>query len=189
MSSGFGGAGVFNPASPSSHDSTVALVVRDYIPPGARVLDIGGTARGFKARAVLPAGASIAIVNPEPGVGADVADISQLPLTEPPFHLAMLFGVMMYIPREALVALLGTAKQRLRAGGVLLVAEPDPEGFVGAAEVWLKRIFTPHKTFHHYSAAEAREMLRGVGFTRFQDRPDLRPKYRQPPYYILAAGF
>ncbi|RVT99476.1 hypothetical protein EOD42_05145 [Rhodovarius crocodyli] len=189
MGSNFGGGAVFNGASPSSHPQIVARIVRDYVPAGGRVMDIGGTAHGFKAQAVLPAGARLVIVNPEPGVGADVADTSHIPLTEPPFDLAMLFGVILQLPKEIVREIFSLARQRLRAGGTMLVADPDPTGVAGTIDRYSKAIFTPHKKFFVHTPAETRQMLADAGFTRFTDRPDLRPAFRQPPYYILAASF
>jgi hypothetical protein len=75
MGVGFGGNAVFNRASPSSHAACVARIVADYITPAparpVRILDIGGTAVGFRSHAALPAGCEVIIANPEAGVDAD----------------------------------------------------------------------------------------------------------------------
>jgi O-methyltransferase involved in polyketide biosynthesis len=105
----------------------------------------------------------------------------------------------MYLERAALVGLFRDVRQRLRAGGALLVAEPDPDGVVGRIEVAAKRVYAAVKSrwdptrFIFHGASDAQAMLREAGFVMLRDRPDLRPMYpggllpRMPPYFIIAA--
>lgn len=206
MGVGFGGNAVFNRASPSSHPACVAQIVADYVLTSpahpARILDIGGTIRGFgtQARAALPAGCQVVIANPEDGVGAQFKFVSDIPPSEPGFDLAMLFGVMMYLEAAPLLSLLRDVRQRLRAPGTLLIAEPDPEGVVGRAEVAAKTVYAAikslwdptHFTFH--TAADTRRMLQEAGFVQIRDRPDLTPNAKgvfpppMPKYFVIAAS-
>lgn len=206
MGVGFGGNAVFNRASPSSHPDCVKRIVKDYVLTApqhpARILDIGGTIRGFgtQARAALPAGCQLVIANPEEGVGAQFKFVSDIPPSEPGFDLAMLFGVMMYLEREPLLSLLRDVRQRLRGHGTLLVAEPDPGGVIGGVEVAAKKVYAAIRslwnptrfTFHGKSDAE--EMLRQAGFVQIVDREDLTPNAMGvlppplPKYFILAAS-
>ena len=206
MRVGFGGGAAFNRASPSSHRRCVARIVADYVatvPAGpARILDVGGTARGFCAAGIdeLPADAVVVIANPEQDVGADYAYVSDIPPQVEGFDLAMLFGVMMYLPPEPLVALLDDIRRRLRGNGTLLIAEPDPEGPLGRVEVAAKTVYALVKSlwaptgFHFHTAEDTRRMLREAGFTRIEDRQDLTPLAMgvmpppMPPYFVLAAG-
>lgn len=206
MRVGFGGGSAFNRASPSSHARCVARIVEAYVAPcpfrPVRILDVGGTARGFAAAGVdaLPADAAVVIANPEQGVGAEYAYVSDIPAGAEGFDLAMLFGVMMYLPPEPLVGLLGDIRRRLRGNGTLLVAEPDPEGVIGRVEVVAKTVYSAVKSlwspteFHFHTAGDARRMLREAGFARIEDRPDLTPNAVGvlpppiPPYFVIAAG-
>lgn len=204
MGVGFGGNAVFTRASPSSHAACVARIVADYVAPVTarpiRILDIGGTAAGFRSQAVLPAGCEVIIANPEAGVGADYAFVSDIPPTVPGFDLAMLFGVMMYLQPEPLVSLMRDVRRRLRAHGTLLVAEPDPEGVVGRVEVAAKKVYAAIKSlwdptrFTFHTAADTRRMLREAGFVHIRDRPDLTPNAMGvfpppiPPYFVIAAS-
>ncbi len=204
MGVGFGGSSVFNRASPSSHAGCVARIVADYLQSPAaapaRILDIGGTANGFRAHAALPAGCQVVIANPEPGVGADYRFVSEIPQTVPGFDLAMLFGVIMYLPPDQLGILLHDVRQRLRGAGTLLIAEPDPEGLVGRAEIAFKTVFAAIKSlwdptkFHFYTKAETTKLLHAAGFGSVRNRWDLTPNAMgampppQPPYYVLAAS-
>jgi SAM-dependent methyltransferase len=204
MGVGFGGNAVFNRASPSSHPGCVGRIVADYVLTAprhpARILDIGGTAAGFRARAALPAGCQVVIANPEADVGADFAYVADIPPTEPGFDLAMLFGVMMYLEREPLLSLLRDVRQRLRAPGTLLVAEPDPGGVIGGVEVAAKKVYAAIRSlwnptrFTFHGKAEAEEMLRQAGFVRVVDRGDLTPNAMGvlppplPKYFVLAAS-
>ncbi len=204
MQVGFGGNAVFNRASPSSHAACVARIVADYVVPvttrPVRILDIGGTQAGFRQNASLPAGTEVIIANPQSNVGADFAYVSDIPSTVVGFDLAMLFGVMMYLPPEQLLLLFRDVRNRLRARGVLLVAEPDPEGVVGRVEVAAKTVYAaikslwdPTKFVFHTSGA-AREMLRQAGFVQIRDRPDLTPNAMGayppplPKYFVIAAS-
>ncbi|NKC30378.1 class I SAM-dependent methyltransferase [Falsiroseomonas selenitidurans] len=202
MGVGFGGNAVFNRASPSSNPDCVARIVAEFLPAAGRpprLLDIGGTAGGFRRLAALPPGSRLVIANPERGVGADYAYVQDMPPGEADFDLAMLFGVMMYLPPEDLLTLFRDVKQRLRGDGTLLVAEPDPEGVVGRVEVAAKTVYAaivslwnPTRFIFHTQGA-ARALLRQAGFGRIRSRPDLRPGGQgfapppQPPYFVLAA--
>lgn len=203
MSTGFGGGSLYNRASPSSHARCTQRIVKDYVittvSHPARILDVGGTARGFAAHAELPPGCQVVIANPEAGSGAQYPFVSTIPASEPPFDLAMLFGVMMYLDRGALIGLLRDIRLRLRPGGTLLVAEPNPEGVVGGLEVLAKRayaairsIVTPtHFTF--YGPTETVRLLGEAGYARTQDRTDLTPNRMgvlpppMPAYFVVAA--
>jgi SAM-dependent methyltransferase len=203
MGVGFGGNPVFNRASPSSHAGCVARIVADYIAgvasPPARVLDIGGTAAGFRRHAALPAGTVVVVANPEQGSGADFAFVADIPLSQPGFDLAMLFGVMMYLPEEPLLALLRDVRQRLRGHGTLLVAEPDPEGVAGRVEVLAKRVYAAIRSawdptrFTFHSKAQTEALLRKAGFVQLRDRADLTPNAMGvfppplPRYFVVAA--
>lgn len=200
----FGGQAIFNRASPTSYPRCVSTIVADYVSSGGgRVLDIGGTQRGFRARAQLPAGGSVYIANPERGVGADIDYVANIPPNTPKFDLAMMFGVMMYIEAGALLELMRDTRQRLRGGGTLLVADPDPERFWGAWDVRTKQPVAALRTrlgqpvrFHPHTRREVTEMLKKAGFTQFRDRDDLVPGFRDsfplpppvPRYFILAAS-
>lgn len=202
MKVGFGGSSIFNGSSPSSDEGCVARIVADYVAPFAarppRVLDIGGTAFGFRRRAALPAGGSVLIANPQQGVGADYAYVADIPGDVPGFDLVMLFGVMMYLRRDPLVALFRDVRQRLRPGGTFLIAEPDPQSVTGAGDMAAKKLVAVlslghFMNFAFHTEAETVAMLREAGFTGTASRPELRPYYpggllpRQPPYFILAA--
>ena len=205
MRVGFGGNSAFNRASPSSHRCCVARIVAEFVANApshpARILDVGGTARGFCAAGIdeLPADAVVVIANPEPGVGADYAYVADIPPGVEGFDLVMLFGVMMYLPPDALVGLFGDIRQRLRGGGALLVAEPDPEGVIGRIEVVAKTVYSAVKSlwspteFHFHTAADTRRMLTEAGFTRISNRDDLTPNAMGvlpppiPPYFVIAA--
>ena len=80
MSGGFGGGSIYNRASPSSHAACTQRIVQDYVLTAssrpARILDVGGTARGFRARASLPPGCELVIANPEAGSGAQYGFVS-----------------------------------------------------------------------------------------------------------------
>lgn len=202
MGVGFRGNAVFNRASPSSHPGCVARIVDDYLPArgrAPRILDIGGTAGGFRSQAVLPPGSSVIIANPQRGVGADYGFVQDMPPQEANFDLAMLFGVMMYLPPEALLTLFRDVRLRLRAGGTLLVAEPDPEGVVARVEVAAKTVYAaivslwnPTKFIFH-SQGDARDLLRRAGFSQVHSRPELTPNAMGvlppplPRYFVLAA--
>lgn len=203
MGVAFGGNPMFNRASPSSHARCVTRILKEYLgdaPAGqARILDVGGTRSGFAHQVALPSGTRVIIANPEAGVGADYPYVSQIPPTEPGFDLAMMFGVIMYLQPADLVPLMNDVRQRLRAGGTLLVAEPDPEGLIGWAEMTAKKVFSRIRSvwdptrFHFHTAGDTRRMLREAGFVRISDRPDLTPNAMGvmppplPPYFIVAA--
>jgi len=141
MSVGFGGNAVFNRASPSSHPRCIARIVADYIATAGyspvRILDVGGTAGAFQQHAPqLPAGTQVIVANPESGSGAQYRFVADIPLTEPAFDFAMMFGVMMYLDDNDLRQLMRDVRQRLRGHATFLIAEPDPEGIVGRIEVW-----------------------------------------------------
>lgn len=201
MGVGFGGNAVFNRASPSSHPRCVAAIIADYLAhagASARVLDIGGTERGFRSHA----GCTVYIANPEAGVGADVDYVSNIPSTVPKFDLAMLFGVMMYIEPQPLTDLMRDVRQRLRGHGTLLVAEPDPEGVLGQMEVAAKKTYAAIRSlwdptrFTFHTKAQTREMLQRAGFVTIRERPDLVPGFRDtmplpapsPRYFVMAAS-
>jgi hypothetical protein len=200
MGAGFGGAKVFNPASPSSSERSVAAIVRDYVEPFAgkppRILDVGGTQHGFSAQARLPTGTEVVIVNPERGAGARYADLREIPGSDPGYDFAMLFGVMMYVDAETLRGMFAQIRARLRGTATLLVADPDYGTPFGLAEIPLQKmramIFGHSFTFHTEADAEA--MLFKAGFPTLRARPDLRPTYpglpiaRIPPYFIIAAS-
>lgn len=205
MGVGFGGNAVFNRASPSSYDACVARIAADYLSrvprPPPRVLDIGGTEHGFRSRCGLSSGTQVVIANPERGVGADYDYVSSIGPNVEGFDLAMLFGVMMYIERAPLVGLLRDVRQRLRGGGTLLIAEPDPEGVAGRAEVAAKTIYAAVRSFwdptkfHFHTRGETAQMLREAGFVRITERPDLTPNAMkvtwpppQPRYFVIAAS-
>lgn len=204
MGVGFGGSSVFNRASPSSHAACVARIVADYLShpaaSPARVLDIGGTAAGFRSHAKLPAGCQVVVANPEKGVGADYDFVSNIPPAAPGFDMAMLFGVMMYLRPDQLGSLMRDVRQRLRGAGTLLIAEPNPEGVVGQVEIASKKVYAAIKSlwdptkFTFYTKAETTKMLRAAGFGGVRDRWDLTPNAMgvmpppMPPYYVLAAS-
>ena len=200
MGVGFGGNPVFNRASPSSHAACVVRIVADYLPNGGRILDIGGTAAGFRSHAALLAGTEGVIANPEAGVGADYRFVADIPPSVPGFDLAMLFGVMMYLERAPLVSLMRDVRQRLRGHGALLIAEPDPEGVVGRAEVAAKTLYAAIKSlwdptkFTFHTKAETQQMLREAGFVSIRDRTDLTPNRMgifpppMPPYFVVAGS-
>jgi hypothetical protein len=199
MSGAFGGSWVFNGPSPSSDAGCVARIVADYVAPirarPRRVLDVGGTEGGFRGQAALPGDTELVIANPEAGVGAHVAYVSDIPASAPGFDFAMLFGVMMYLERALLAGLFRDIRVRLRGKATLLVAEPDYEHGFGIAEKAVQKarglVFGKSFTFH--PGEEVRRMLREAGFVDLRDRPDLRPTYpgtqiaRQPAYLVIAA--
>jgi len=205
MGVGFGWNAVFNRASPSSYDACVGRIAADYLSdirrPPPRVLDIGGTDHGFRSRAGLPPGTQVVIANPERGVGAEYDYVSSIGPNVEGFDLALLFGVMMYIERAPLIGLMRDVRQRLRGAGTLLIAEPDPEGVVGQAEVAAKTIYAAVRSlwdptkFHFHTKGETAAMLREAGFVRITERPDLTPNAMkvtwpppQPRYFVVAAA-
>jgi hypothetical protein len=204
MQVGFGGNAVFNRASPSSHAGCVAQIVADYVVPvttrPVRILDIGGTQAGFRKNASLPAGTEVIIVNPQANVGADFDYVSSIPSTIAGFDLAMLFGVMMYLSPEQLLILFQDVKHRLRGRGIFIVAEPDPEGVVGKAEIAAKTVYAAIKSiwnptkFNFHKSGAAREILRQAGFVQIRDRPELTPNAMGvfppplPKYFVIAAS-
>lgn len=192
MGDGFGGGAIFNRASPSSHKSCVDRIIAGYLRPGqpARILDVGGTDRGFRRRATLPPKSRVVIANPEVGVGADYDYVHLIPPKEGNFDLAMIFGVMMYMERDSLLTLLRNVRQRLRGGGVLLVAEPDPKSVSGYFDAGLKKIghsVLNTRKFIFYSKADTTALLLEAGFGETRERDDLRPSLVLPPYYVIAA--
>lgn len=198
MPEAYGGGAAVNPASPSSHDACVAKIVETYVRPGSRILDVGGTAHGFAARAALPEGCSLVIVNPEGDhpykwvrdirIGGEAGEVR-------PFDLAMMFGVMLYWPRESVVKDLRDIRERLARGGVLLLAEPSPEGAAGTAEKLLKKgvemASFGYFKFYFHTLDEACAMLKEAGFAQVRERRDLSPWAmgirRLPPYYVVEA--
>lgn len=199
MGTGFGGNPIYNRASPSSHERCVNAIIREFLSKGGRVLDIGGTGSGFRSQAALPAGSTVVIANPERGVGADYRFVSDIPPSVERFDLAMLFGVMMYLERAPLVALMDDVRRRLKPRGTFLIAEPNPEGVVGAAEILAKTIYAAIKSlwdptkFTFYTVDDTKGMLREAGFHNVAERSDLTPNRMgvfpppQPPYYVVAA--
>jgi hypothetical protein len=193
----FGGHSVFNGASPSSDSTCVARIVADYVTPvgnTARILDVGGTASGFKRRAQLPAGTELIVANPQPGSGADCKYVADIPVSGPGFDLAMLFGVMMFLSSDDLLALMRDVRQRLRGNATFLVAEPDPEGVWGQIEVIAKkalmavsRAWDP-KNFIFYTQRQAKDLLFAANFGLLRERSDLVPRFALPPYYVIAAS-
>ena len=208
MDKGFGGHARFNGASPSSHDVIVQKIIEEFVPAGARILDVGGTATGFKARARLPEGASIVIANPEIEMQPDYPSVDKMPPNETSFDFAMLFGVIMYETTEAgVVGLLQGIRERLRAGGILLLADPDPESWSGWADAGAKSaigsildlfgVESRIGALKSYKRSEATTFLKRAGFVDVRSRDDLRPGWRQalpfsvssvlPPYFVLSA--
>ena len=204
MGVGFGGSAIYNRASPSSHDRCVARIVRDYMTPVTarpiRILDIGGTAQGFRAHAALPAGCQVIVANPEASAEADCRYVSDIPLTAERFDFAMLFGVMMYLERAPLVSLMRDVRQRLRGQGTLLIAEPNPEGVLGQVEIAAKRVYAAIVSlwdptrFTFYSIADTTGMAREAGFSQVRERADLTPNAMgvfpppMPPYFVMAVS-
>ncbi|WP_424810634.1 hypothetical protein [Roseococcus sp. YIM B11640] len=200
MAVGFGGSSVFNRASPSSYPRCVAAILRDYatVPrPPARILDVGGTERGFRSKAP---GVTVVIANPQKGVGADVDYVSNIGPDVEGFDLAMLFGLIMYLKPEEVAGLLRDVKQRLRGPATVMIAEPDPETGWGWAEIQAKKIVAalgafPPDRFNFHTKGQATELLRQAGFNRVRERADLIPTFRdsaplpapRPAYYVLAA--
>jgi SAM-dependent methyltransferase len=195
MGVGFGGNAAFNRASPSSHRRCVARILASFLPAGRppRLLDVGGTATGFRGQADLPTGSHMVIVNPQQGVGASYDYARDMPPHEADFDLIMMFGVMMYMTPAELLAEFRLLKQRLRGDGTLLVAEPDTERAVGWIDMQLKRVYAPaknlftptHFTFH--KSGDVKALMREAGFFQVAERDDLTPNLALPRYYVLAA--
>ena len=208
MAGEFGGGKAFNPSSPSSDVATVNRIVADYIVPitsrPRRVLDVGGTRIGFRARATLPEQTEIVPVNPTGPPDADYCDITEIPVSDPGFDFAMLFGVLMYGDWRQTVGLLRNIRTRLRGPHpTLLVAEPDPVTLFGFPDAMLKFTFgsmarmavqrSLSARFHIYSKSDAEKMLFEAGFDLLQTRADLNPRLmgvvpRLPTYYVIAAS-
>jgi SAM-dependent methyltransferase len=210
MSGAYGGAPVFNRASPSSHAACVARIVADYLANvptrPRRVLDIGGTATGFTAHAKLDSDVQVVIVNPERGVGAAYDYVSNIPASVADFDLAMLFGVMMYLDPTTLGNTIRDARSRLRGHGSLLLSEPDPDsvrgkientakqvvGFISQPITWVTNSKNP-MDFYQYSKQQSITLLRDAGFPIVQDRPELTPSaigaqpLLVPPYYMIVG--
>ena len=140
------------------------------------------------------------VANPEESVGAPYKFVSDIPRDEPPFQLAMLFGVMMYLERAPLVDLMRDVRVRLRGGGTFLIAEPDPEGVIGRVEVAAKTVYAAIKSlwnptkFTFHTKSDTFDMLREAGFSSIRDRTDLTPNRMgvfpppMPPYFAVAAS-
>ncbi|MGA3402876.1 MAG: hypothetical protein ABSC95_27005 [Acetobacteraceae bacterium] len=168
------------------------------------MLDVGGTAKGFRANADLPEGTELVVVNPTGPPDAQYKDIKEIPANDPGFDFAMLFGVLMYGDRSTMVGLLREIRRRLRGThSTLLVAEPDPVSLAGFPDAVLKFTFGSlarmagqgswKARFHIYSRADAQAMLFEAGFGIVERREDLNPKLlgpipRLPVYYVLAAS-
>jgi hypothetical protein len=200
MSGAFGGKARYNRSSPSSYKDCVAKIIADYVTPftarPVRILDVGGTRWGFRANATLPANCELVIVNPEVDTGANFKYVSKIPALENPFDLAMMFGVMMYMDENELIAVFNDIRQRMRGQYTFLVAEPNPLRVYGGFEAIAKSILSatgilPHK-LHPYTANQARFLLSKGGFMKFQRRDDLVPKLLgfaiDPMYYVIAAS-
>lgn len=157
------------------------LRVLPFLPPGARVLDLGA-GHGLFARLAMAAGAStVAAVEPDarkllatyryPAVRF-VAGYSES--VSGAFDAVTIFDVLYRVPLDGWDSILGQARDRLAPGGVLLVKEIDPEhrlkGMWNRAQEKVADLLgmTLGDAFSYETRDGMRARLVRLGFERFQ---------------------
>lgn len=106
-------------------------LIRDHVPTGARIADIGGGA-GIHSRALMDAGYDAVLLDPVPrhveqahdaGVTAAVGDARVLPWNDAEFDAAIMLGPLYHLASGSDRQLaLAEARRVVRPGGVLLAA-------------------------------------------------------------------
>ncbi len=106
-------------------------LIREQVPQGARIADIGGGA-GVHSQALLAAGYDSVLLDPVPrhveqarsaGVNAVVGDARELPWGDAEFDAAILLGPLYHLASEAdRLRALSEARRVVRPGGIVLAA-------------------------------------------------------------------
>lgn len=183
------GARIFNQRSPSSRPELVRRIIAEFVDPhgpAARILDVGGTRQGFLSRLNGEYGhlrERTCLVNPRGGPEIAYRDVASIPPDAEPFDLAMMFGVMVYLDEERLMATLRGIHRCLRPGGALIITDPDGAKLANHLERPIKPIFGLPSDM--YTAADTLRHLRAAGFVRCRRRPDLGGSRR----YLTVVGY
>lgn len=155
--------------------------VLEYLPPEATLLDLGA-GHGIFAHLALAAGARFAVaLEPDrrkhfppvhrPGLRAVAGYAEAIGGT---FDAVSILDVLYRLPAAAWPALLATARDRLRPGGVLLLKEIDPRDRVkGAWNRVQERLvdllgLTLGDAFTYVAPDRMRELLASAGFSRVE---------------------
>lgn len=182
------GATLFNLRSPSSHPEIVTRIIEEFVlprGPSARILDVGGTKQGFVAhlgKEHQQLRSRVYMVNPRGGREIAYRDVSEIPEDTEPFDLAMMFGVMVYLPEPRLMETFRRIRHFLRPGGALIVADPNGGMCVNHLERPIKPIFGLPSNM--YTETDTIRLMRAAGFGMCKRRPDLSGSRR---YLAIAA--
>lgn len=158
--------------------------VLEFLPPEATLLDLGA-GHGIFAHLALAAGARRAVaLEPDrrkhfppihrPGLQAVAGYAEAIGGT---FDAVSILDVLYRLPAEAWPALLATAHDRLRPGGVLLLKEIDPRDRVkGAWNRLQERLvdlvgLTLGDAFTYETPERMGELLANAGFERIETHP------------------
>ncbi len=153
------------------------LRVLDFLPPQARLLDLGA-GHGIFSHLALAAGARSAVaLEPDqrkvfhafPRAGMRVV-AGTAGAVRGPFDAVAILDVLYRLPRPAWDPLLRAVRERLAPGGVLLLKEQDPEHRLKAswnrAQEWLvdRAGLTLGDAFSYETREEVRRRLLAAGF-------------------------
>ncbi|HEY0511834.1 MAG TPA: methyltransferase domain-containing protein [Thermoanaerobaculia bacterium] len=179
------------------------LRVLDYLPPGAKLLDLGaghGIFAHLSLAAGAPAATSAVAVEPD---GRKVFHIPRHPslrvvngyheAVRGSFGAVTVFDVLYRLPGSAWDPLLGWARQRLAPGGVFLLKEIDPEHRTKA--LWNRAQergadllgLTLGEAFSYETRDEIRARLLRAGFEGFQ-AVDIGAGYPHAHILYVARG-
>jgi SAM-dependent methyltransferase len=156
------------------------LRVLPYLPPGARILDLGA-GHGTFARLAVAAGASeVVAVEPDLHKPLSTWRHPQVKLVAGysdavtgAFDAVTVFDVLYRIPLASWDALLRQAHDRLRPGGVLLIKELDPanrlKGLWNRTQEKVADLLgmTLGEAFSYETREQMRDRLARLGFERF----------------------
>lgn len=183
------GSRLFNLRSPSSRRTTVRRIVEEFVlpwGPSARILDVGGTRTGFVAQLSdehRHLRRQTFLVNPRGGDEIAFRSVSAIPEGTPPFELAMMFGVMVYLDEPTLMQTFRTIHRFMRPGGALIITDPDGAKLANHLERPLKPIFGLPSDM--YTEADTVRNLRTAGFVDCTSRPDLGASSR----YLTVVAY